>query len=384
MSLLLPSVFLPARISDATKQELAQALARLRAVYAIGVPREIWVWEGEHADEDEVTDDAFEAQYVRTWLHRLVQYGCTHAKAADLVDEAASVLVHLAGQAACGERWCTYYFFLTPHAPRNTSEAVARVSIRDGAFVGDALGIRTWGAAPYLTRRLIQQYASADKRKLPRRILELGAGTGLVGLGLAQWLETQCADAHITLTDYQATVLANLRRNAEASHSHTVVRHLDWEKVYQDMQTDPRSYDTLAQSLPHDHDTWSAQYGVVDPHAQFDVLVAADCIYDPQHAVWIHAVTQRHLVRPTAAYPNPQLHMLVPVRRTHLAELASVYTVFSESSTLCITQTHDIQGHDDFGPASMSSSQSPTARKGNPVTCKHFVIEWRHDSPLHA
>ena len=171
---LIPSRFLPARVSDASEHELAQALARLRAVYAIGVPREMWVWEGECAGEDEETDDAFEAQYVRTWLHRLVQYGCTHAKAADLVDEAASVLVHLAGQAACGERWCTYYFFLTPHAPRHSDEAVASVSICDGAFVGDALGVRTWGAAPYLTRRLIQQYASAGKHMLPRRVLELG------------------------------------------------------------------------------------------------------------------------------------------------------------------------------------------------------------------
>lgn len=375
---LLPSSFLPARIGNTSEQELAQALARLRAVYAIGVPREMWVWEGEHADVDEVTDDAFEARYVRTWLHHLLQYGCTHAKAADLVDEAASVLVHLAGQAACGERWCTYYFFLTPHVPRNTNEAVASVSIHDGAFAGDALGIRTWGSAPYLTRRLIQQYANADKHSLPRRVLELGAGTGLVGLGLAQWLEKHRADAHITLTDYDAAVLANLRRNAEASHSHADVRHLDWEKVYQDMQTNPRLYDTSALTPPHDHDTWSAQYGYVDPHAQFDVLVAADCIYDPQHAVWIRAVAQRHLARPTVAHPNPQLHMLVPVRRTHLAELASVHTVFSDSSTLCITQTHDIQGHDDFGPASMSS-RSPTARKGNRVACKHFVIEWRGD-----
>lgn len=381
---LIPSRFLPARVSDASEHELAQALARLRAVYAIGVPREMWVWEGECAGEDEETDDAFEAQYVRTWLHRLVQYGCTHAKAADLVDEAASVLVHLAGQAACGERWCTYYFFLTPHAPRHSDEAVASVSICDGALVGDALGIRTWGAAPYLTRRLIQQYASADQHVLPRRVLELGAGTGLVGLGLAQWLGAQRADARVTLTDYDATVLANLRRNAEASHSLADVRHLDWETVYRDMQTTTRCYDTWAQkTLPHESDTWSAQYGGVDRHDQFDVLVAADCIYDPQHALWIHAVAERHLLRPTTAYPSPQLHMLVPVRRTHLAELASVHAVFSESSSFCIAQTHVIQGHDDFGPPSMSS-QSPRTRKGNPITCQHFVIEWRHDSPFHA
>ena len=258
------------------------------------------------------------------------------------------------------------------------------MSICDGAFVGDALGVRTWGAAPYLTRRLIQQYASAGKHMLPRRVLELGAGTGLVGLGLAQWLGAQRADAHITLTDYDATVLANLRRNAEASHGRADVRHLDWETVYRDMQTTSRCYDTWAQeTLPHDSDTYPAQYGGVDRHEQFDVLVAADCIYDPQHALWIHAVAERHLVRPTAAYPSPQLHMLVPVRRTHLAELASVHAVFSESSPFHIAQTHVIQGHDDFGPPCLSS-QSPRARKGNPISCQHFVIEWRHDSPFHA
>lgn len=341
------------------------------------MPREEWVWEGEHAlQDDDTDDDAFEAQYVRQWLNMVVQCACRRDDAAHLVDKAASVLVHLAGQAACGERLCTYYFFLTPHAPRSTDEAAASVCIKDGALTNDALGMRTWGAAPYLTRRLIAQYAQAPCETWPKQILELGAGTGLVGLGLVQWLTAQGAQVEATLTDHHATVLANLCDNARMSDfsSHMHVHRLDWQKVYD--QNEQNSYGTLAQTLPHNNDANSAQYGDVPVDAKHDLVVAADCIYDPQHAKWIHAVACRHLARPSHTHPHPQLHLLMPVRATHNAELESVSATFSENSALRIIHTHNMHGYENFGPASVQQSNRARYRRGTPVAYTHFVVEW--------
>ena len=234
---------------------------------------------------------------MRTWLSALIQYGCKQTEAASLVDDAASLLVHLAGKAASGERWCTYYFLLSQDGPpQSRDEAVASIRIRDAALTEDALGIRTWGAAPYLTRRLIQQYA--DSRERPTKILELGAGTGLVGLGLASWLEKQQprqAKALVTLTDHHANVLANLSENVTANGSRGLcLRRLDSQLVYNAKHQRPSSsHETLAQTLPQNNESLTARYGNVDAHVKFDLLVAADCIYDPQHASWIHAVAEQ-------------------------------------------------------------------------------------------
>ena len=406
---LLPTQFLPSRIRHASLAQLKEALEKLYSAYAINEPREEWIWEpdprreisdsceaSESRSQYEISDavslraesdppeDMFETQYVRTWLSALIQYGCKQTEAASLVDDAASLLVHLAGKAASGERWCTYYFFLSQDGPpQSRDEAVASIRIRDAALTEDALGIRTWGAAPYLTRRLIQQYA--DSRERPTKILELGAGTGLVGLGLASWLEKQQprqAKALVTLTDHHANVLANLSENVTANGIGGVcVRRLDWQLVYNAKHQRPlSSHETLAQTLPQNNESLTARYGDVDAHVKFDLLVAADCIYDPQHASWIHAVAEQHLSRPSTDFPNPQLHLLIPIRATHLAELASVYDVFSAQSTLRIVHTTDLEGHDDFGPVSMCANSFPLRNKGSAVSYRHMIVEWTHAS----
>ena len=145
------------------------------------------------------------------------------------------------------------------------------------------------------------------------------------------------------------------------------------------------SHETLAQTLPQNNESLTARYGNVDAHVKFDLLVAADCIYDLQHASWIHAVAEQHLSRPSTDFPNPQLHLLIPIRATHLAELASVYDVFSAQSTLRIVHTTDLEGHDDFGPVSMCANSFPLRNKGSAVLYRHMIVEWAHASgPAHG
>lgn len=371
----LPTRDLPPAGRATPAAELADALARLQRAYGVGHAREEWIGEPS-TDAAPVLDDTFETQYVRSWLHALIQRGCRTPEAADLVDPAAALLVQMAGQAASGSRWCVYRFFTHAGPPRRAEDAVAAVKIHDAALVEDALGVRTWGAAPYLARYLLQHYAAAPCR--PRRALELGAGTGLVGLAWAQWMATHTPDFEVVLTDHHATVLANLALNAEHNALPQVrVQRLDWQAVY-DAHHGPSSYATTAQTLPDDNDARAAAYGTVADDARFDLLIAADCIYDPWHARWLAAVAAQHLARPCDATPpgtRPQFHLLMPARSTHTAELHSVASVFAPPSALRITDQRILRGTDDFGPAQRHKADA-SVRTGASVTYHHWVVEW--------
>ncbi|WFD19571.1 hypothetical protein MCAP1_001805 [Malassezia caprae] len=361
---------LPARIRGTPVAELEEAIETMERAYALDEPSEEWIWE---SSVEPAPVDAFEAQYVRAWLDRLIQHACAHSEAAHLMDPAAALLVHLAGQAAGGARERLYRFFLHPHeAPRCGSEAAAAVRIRDATLTEDALGVRTWGAAPYLARRLLQQYTNTAAR--PTHILELGAGTGLVGLALAQGLTAQRSNVHVTLTDHHAAVLDNLAHNAAVNAVHGVeVRRLDWQKLYEARGQAQGDYRTTAQTLPIHNDERAAAYGSVPPEARYELIVAADCIYDPQHAAWIEAVVLQHLAPRSDSF-RPQLQLLMPMRSTHQAELQSVYETFCTARGWAMVSQHTLDGIDNFGPAELRQSDGST-RSGSFVAYRHMIIE---------
>jgi phospholipid N-methyltransferase len=113
------------------------------------------------------------------------------------------------------------------------------IEIQDRAFIEDALGSRTWGSAPLLVSYLLREYFSSalnQERKECLRILELGAGTGLVGLAIAQYIQDFSDwQAEVCLTDYHQDVLANLKGNMQLNRLikqhdrvQVIVSHLDW------------------------------------------------------------------------------------------------------------------------------------------------------------
>lgn len=113
------------------------------------------------------------------------------------------------------------------------------VKIHDQAVTQDSLGSRTWGAAPLLASRLLQEHlphmVQAHKQL---RVLELGAGTGLVGLATSRYLNdrrdsTETFAADVTLTDFNDDVLINLQGNVflNVKENDKVAIHvcsLDW------------------------------------------------------------------------------------------------------------------------------------------------------------
>lgn len=116
----------------------------------------------------------------------------------------------------------------------------------------DSLGCRTWGSAPLLAS-ILSTGASLEGPSL--RTLEIGAGTGLSGLALAQALKNAQTPATVNLTDFHEHVLNNLRTNTvmngwgNKQHDQIVsvqVNALDWNlEASSDKLQDQALYDCL-------------------------------------------------------------------------------------------------------------------------------------------
>lgn len=170
----------------------------------------------------------------------------------------------------------------------------------------------------------------------PLRILELGAGTGLVGLTAAKLLQaslppckaqgpnsntTHHPRATIVLTDFYPAVLANLQSNIDVNFptaapsdendtQAAIVVHsrpLDWS-----------SFSSTTEMLPIP-DVLSTP---------FDLVFGADIVYEARHAVWIRDCLTSLLAYPDGLNEDPVFHLVIPLRATHTFESSTVEEVF--------------------------------------------------------
>lgn len=151
------------------------------------------------------------------------------------------------------------------------------------------VGLQSWGASIVFSDLLC---ASPERFGLTTlchapRVLELGAGTGLVALTLAKLFPLLgSTDAKIVATDYHAAVLANLKDNVTANFP------------------DPASPSLKACILDWATPTFDAP---LDEPA--DLIVATDVIYAPEHAIWLRDCVAAYLA------PNALFWLMVAHRR---------------------------------------------------------------------
>ncbi|WFD44685.1 hypothetical protein MPSI1_003355 [Malassezia psittaci] len=366
--------------------ELIRATRAIWEAYGLDQQTEKWIylddaWDQLSSDSEDgecQDDDAYETQCVIHWLHTAISWACKND--CENVDQCADLLVRLAGQTAAGQRSSTYRF-LRGHkheALQKLQETAGVVTIRDISLTEDALGGRTWGAASYLACRLVRQWQSFA----PRAVLELGAGTGLTSLALHVCVKNlyPMHTTRFVLTDFHPKVLANLQFNVQhnLAENDCGVNYLDWKQVYDEMQdTKPKNQISSQESFNNSCEAASNTSSIqIQGRSNFDMIIAADCIYDPLHAQWISAVAQRYLVRGqnalTSDTTGPNLQLLVPVREKYTTELQSVYHTFSSSPWQILSDTQ-LAGVDDFGPISMARTHE---LHGRPVTFRHIIIGW--------
>ncbi|KAH8111920.1 hypothetical protein DFH11DRAFT_1789515 [Phellopilus nigrolimitatus] len=272
---------------------------------------------------DALRADAFERAHAIRWLTALVSRAGDAAAGGEgeepwdaLVADAAALLAACAGAAASGRLARTFAF-------RAVAVRLADAPLENGDYA--SVGAQTWGGACVLADMLVGAPALFGIPEVPARaaeeegegrrfrVLELGAGTGLVGLAAARLLALRGMRAAVHLTDVHPSVLANLRANVAANFPPSAppstvevsVGHLDWE---------------VCAGAGAGSDSEAGGLGA------FDLALGADIVYEAAHAAWLHASLVRLLA------PHALFHLVVPLRRTHCAESGTVERVFGAGS----------------------------------------------------
>ncbi|KAI4194135.1 MAG: hypothetical protein LQ346_003762 [Caloplaca aetnensis] len=188
--------------------------------------------------------------------------------------------------------------------PATAATNAVSITLHEPSLTADNLGHKTWLASFLLAKRLPSlgsHIPVLNNRRSPTskpRVIELGAGTGLVGLAVAALF-----DADVHLTDLPA-IVPNLRFNVDTSLSNTSggakgrisVGALDWS------------------DLP----CYEAK-----PEMQYDLVVAADPLYSPQHPAWLVAAIECVLKKQDQA---ARVVIELPLREAYMPEAENFKT----------------------------------------------------------
>ncbi|PNS21634.1 Protein-lysine N-methyltransferase rrg1 [Sphaceloma murrayae] len=235
------------------------------------------------------------------------------------------------------------------------------ISIHEPALTADNLGFKTWATSYVLARTwatLLDTVAAlklcrCDETTKRELMLELGAGTGLVGIAAAAVLGVR-----ILLTDLPL-ISSNLARNVtdnshliESAGADVSVAVLDW--------SEPGSVLHIAQDEVEDH-----QY----PHAAAEsgtnlnamVIVAADPIYSMEHPVLLVKAIKQHLSKGIEA----RVIVGIPIREAYLEERTLFRREMVDIGLEMESEREDI-GLDDWG-----SDEEPKE-----VVCSITIWKW--------
>ena len=221
--------------------------------------------------------------------------------------------------------------FLVPISDSNK----AQIIIHEPSLTADNLGHKTWAASYLLAKRLHLLAAPAPStpssgdnvRKL--RILELGAGTGLVGLAAAAvW-----PHAEVHLTDVQA-IIDNLRDNVGANHAAA----------------------GAARRITTGVLDWSEHLSAGDAAKDqgFDLILAADVLYADSLPALLVPTIQQHLRKG----PDARVVVEVPCRPGYSVELDAFKAGMCRENGLLLVDQGFEDGWDDWGSPSHDSAEA--------------------------
>ncbi|KZS93348.1 hypothetical protein SISNIDRAFT_454519 [Sistotremastrum niveocremeum HHB9708] len=264
----------------------------------------------------------------------------------DLIDLAASLLSQLSAPVIPVEQDTSFqrsFKFDGPEGQIQVELTDEELGVEDHTNVG----LQSWGSAIVMAEIMAQSPTDYLGRTSPLiRILELGAGTGLLSIFLRKLTSTMHVPAEIIATDYHPDVIHNLERNVAGNSCPDALGSIQVCKLDWSQATNGPPFDEA-----------------------FDLIVAADVIYQDMHAEYIHGTVSRLLRKAHGA----KFFLILPLRPTHEQHNQSVEQSFpaaqaaidarSEGPVLSITRIDNIERKQGIGRADEQAY-------------KLFQIEW--------
>ena len=246
-------------------------------------------------------------------------------------------------------------------------EEVISIKIHEPSLTGDNLGHKTWVSSYLLAKRLRYLFtkhvhpahqshnigkdlpvsttitnptlASTDPNLDHHhlRILELGAGTGLVGLTAAALFTSPSFPTNIHLTDLPP-IVPNLQHNIALNaatlqspqHTRITAGVLDWSQ-------------TRPSRVPNDGDEGG---GGGDKEEEYDTILAADSLYAPEHATWL-ATSMNVYLAPPNQNPGARIFVELPLREPSAPEHDQFRTEMSNKGFEIVEEGVEV-GYDDW------------------------------------
>jgi len=195
------------------------------------------------------------------------------------------------------------------------------ICLREPSLTSDNLGHKTWLASYLLARRLpslkhllpsISRSSSTD----PPRVLELGSGTGLLGIAAAALYP----EASVHLTDLEA-IVSNLEANVKAN-----------EALFSKGKSP--SAGVLDWSEPSTAKT----------NGRFDLILASDPLYSPLHPTWLVVTILKNLNEQTTS----RVIIELPLREAYVPEVEELKKRLADRRLVLLDSGEEL-GTEDWG-----------------------------------
>lgn len=261
-----------------------------------------------------IRNDPFERDFTIRWLTGFIArstswcYPCQDELSDEqceerelLIEMAASLMSSYAGASEEDEALIRRFDF-TLGEDEDLMRTSVTVELNDAPLLStdySSVGLQSWASSIIFARLLCQRpkdFGLKPDSDRQLRILELGAGTGLLSIVtsklLSSYRESYGRPSEVVATDYHPNVLANLNRNVDSNcpseNTPVHVTKFDWQ------------YPSI--DSPFDR--------------EFDIILAADVIYNPCHASWIKTCVSGLLKRPSNSTSGGCFFMAIPIRTT--------------------------------------------------------------------
>ncbi|ABN66263.2 predicted protein [Scheffersomyces stipitis CBS 6054] len=181
------------------------------------------------------------------------------------------------------------------------------IELKEPSLTSDNLGLKTWGSSLILANRLINK---DEKGYLVGEVLELGSGTGLVGLVCS-------LIGHKTYLTDLAEIVPNLQVNVDLNDINAEVHELNW--------CDPNSF--------------VSKYG----EKKFKTIVVSDPVYSSNHPYWVVNMITKFLDNSS----NSRVLIQIPLRPKFESDRALLWNLMKDHF---VELEHVVEdGYDDFG-----------------------------------
>ncbi|KAI1179094.1 putative methyltransferase-domain-containing protein [Nemania sp. FL0916] len=235
-------------------------------------------------------------------------------------EEASRCLSQRCGRAGMGA--------MTRKWPFPNNDDPFELVVREPPITGDSLGHKTWGSSFLMAQLLdslksgpLAHLLSSDRQEIPT-VLELGSGTGLLGIAAAAiW------QVGVVLSDLP-DIMPNLDYNIEQNRS---------------------TVEQLGGGLSSGALVWGAQDNATrfSHEDRFSIILAADGIYDDEHPALLSSAIHTQLLD----NPESRAIIMVPIRDHITRRLIAEFQARMSEGTLSLAtlEEHVLTGQDDWG-----------------------------------